>query len=230
LELSKDLQPYYDFAVSEACVAYGECRLLRPFIENHKTVFGTETEGVPDDICAVSETYGIMLKYNFGQGWKNCFSGVTPLPETVYDTEEEPVFSSTAPTSTSVVTTTPMSSWDTTSLPTLFPSLSTTASTTSSSWSSPSSSTFSLYPSLTVSPTPTSWPSPSLPVNMIHFPVGLTWACNAFGSKGKEDASSGMKVVVLDLFNVPQIKIDKLKENGHIIVCSVSVGTIDVSL
>ncbi len=41
-EQIEELEPYFDFAVSESCFEYGECSQLIPFIESSKAVFEVE--------------------------------------------------------------------------------------------------------------------------------------------------------------------------------------------
>jgi len=51
LEQVADLHPYFDFAVNEECVAYGECHLLEPFTAAGKAVFHVEYSGSVAEMC-----------------------------------------------------------------------------------------------------------------------------------------------------------------------------------
>jgi hypothetical protein len=106
LNLTKELIDYYDFAVSENCVAYKDCDKLQLFYDSNKAIFGVEYEGDVNNICATAEKNHIRMKYNFGQGWVNCFKGSYPLPETEYTSDQNqpalPTWSTSFPTSTAL--------------------------------------------------------------------------------------------------------------------------------
>lgn len=52
LDQVTDLVDHFDFAVNEECFAYGECRLLLPFVRAGKAVFGAEYEIPTARFCA----------------------------------------------------------------------------------------------------------------------------------------------------------------------------------
>ncbi|KAJ3626906.1 hypothetical protein Zmor_004144 [Zophobas morio] len=78
----------YDFAINEECVKYNDCAKLLPFYKSGKAIFGTEYDGDGPHICKTAEKFHIKMKYNFGDGWINCFPGTRPLPETEYYPEK----------------------------------------------------------------------------------------------------------------------------------------------
>eukprot|EP00727_Mastigamoeba_balamuthi_P004245 m51a1_g13818 putative endo alpha- polygalactosaminidase (274) ;mRNA; f:422251-423382 len=51
LDQVAQLQPLYDWALNEQCVANEECDALLPFVENNKAVFGAEYTGSADEVC-----------------------------------------------------------------------------------------------------------------------------------------------------------------------------------
>jgi hypothetical protein len=51
LDQIKDLVGYFDWALNEQCVEYGECAALSPFVEAGKAVFGVEYQGTAARIC-----------------------------------------------------------------------------------------------------------------------------------------------------------------------------------
>ena len=163
LGLVKDLAKYYDFAMNEECIAYKECQELKPFSDQQKAIFSTEYKGVKATICATGKAHKMMSKYNFGNGWNNCFNGVTTLPQTEYTSPQE----------------------------------------------NP--------PGLSVENN-----------GIVRFKTGYTWTNNAWGDKNGIDSTKGMKVVDVDLFDVTQERINLLRKAGHIVVCYISVGTIEV--
>eukprot|EP00122_Pirum_gemmata_P000920 Pgem_evm1s825 len=62
---------------------------------------------------------------------------------------------------------------------------------------------------------------------IVRFPQGLTWTNNAWGQKNSNDEVEGMKVIDVDLFDEDESRIQKLKQDGHIVVCYISAGTIE---
>jgi hypothetical protein len=100
LDLVKELVEFYDFAINEECVDNEECELLNPFYKSGKAIFGTEYGGKTSKICDTGESNHIMMKYNFGSGWKNCFKGVTPLPDTIYGSGQGSSSSTSEPSPT----------------------------------------------------------------------------------------------------------------------------------
>lgn len=57
-EQAAELEPAFDFAVVEECVAYGECDAWLPFIRAGKPVFHAEYTGDPDEVCAATRSLG----------------------------------------------------------------------------------------------------------------------------------------------------------------------------
>ena len=47
----RPLLPYFDFALNEQCFQYHECRLLEPFVNAGKAVFGVEYKLGRPDFC-----------------------------------------------------------------------------------------------------------------------------------------------------------------------------------
>lgn len=47
----KALQPFFDFAIEEQCVQYGECNIYTPFTSANKAVFGAEYKGTASNVC-----------------------------------------------------------------------------------------------------------------------------------------------------------------------------------
>eukprot|EP00121_Abeoforma_whisleri_P012674 Awhi_evm1s11699 len=58
-------------------------------------------------------------------------------------------------------------------------------------------------------------------------PAGLEWTNNAWGDNNAKDKTNGMKVVVVDLFDEKESRIQQLKDNGHIVICYISTGTVE---
>jgi len=54
LEQIKDLLPYFDWALNEECFQYNECKLLLPFIQAGKAVFGVEYQGKLSTFCPLA--------------------------------------------------------------------------------------------------------------------------------------------------------------------------------
>ncbi|MCA9520863.1 MAG: endo alpha-1,4 polygalactosaminidase [Myxococcales bacterium] len=52
LDLAAELEPEYDWALNEECLAYDECTLLKPFITANKAVFHVEYVDAPADAPA----------------------------------------------------------------------------------------------------------------------------------------------------------------------------------
>lgn len=51
LEQAEALEPFFDFAINEACHAWNECALLRPFVRAGKAVLGVEYTLSPARFC-----------------------------------------------------------------------------------------------------------------------------------------------------------------------------------
>ncbi len=51
LDQIETLEPYFDWALNEACFSYDECDLLLPFIQNGKAVFGVEYDLAASEFC-----------------------------------------------------------------------------------------------------------------------------------------------------------------------------------
>lgn len=58
VEQAADLEPYFDFAVNEECVAFAECRLLAPFFSAGKAVFHAEYSVSLDEMCRATSGLG----------------------------------------------------------------------------------------------------------------------------------------------------------------------------
>ncbi len=54
------LQPDFDFAISEQCYEYDECDALKPFIAAGKPVFEVEYSGDPSSYCSQANSAGFM--------------------------------------------------------------------------------------------------------------------------------------------------------------------------
>jgi len=48
----RELVDHFDFAINEECFSWNECRLLQPFIDAGKAVFGAEYDLSPSEFCA----------------------------------------------------------------------------------------------------------------------------------------------------------------------------------
>eukprot|EP00121_Abeoforma_whisleri_P000114 Awhi_evm1s102 len=60
-----------------------------------------------------------------------------------------------------------------------------------------------------------------------RLPAGLTWTNNAWGDENSKDTTNGMKVVDVDLFDEKESRIQQLKDDGHIVICYISTGTVE---
>jgi hypothetical protein len=54
------LQPDFDFAISEQCYEYDECDALKPFTAAGKAVFNVEYSGDPSNYCSHANSAGLM--------------------------------------------------------------------------------------------------------------------------------------------------------------------------
>jgi hypothetical protein len=54
------LQPDFEFAISEQCYEYDECNALKPFTAAGKPVFDVEYSGDPSSYCAQANSAGLM--------------------------------------------------------------------------------------------------------------------------------------------------------------------------
>jgi hypothetical protein len=54
LNQTRQLEPYFDYALDEQCFQYSECSLLRPFVVAHKAVFEVEYNLSPGQFCRQS--------------------------------------------------------------------------------------------------------------------------------------------------------------------------------
>eukprot|EP00122_Pirum_gemmata_P015274 Pgem_evm1s14274 len=86
LGLVADLVEHYDFAVNEQCIQYNECQNLEPFYKAGKSIFGAEYSGGKSSVCSSNfiSKYDMKVKYDSGNGWKNCFDNSMPKTEFYY--------------------------------------------------------------------------------------------------------------------------------------------------
>ena len=54
LEQVSQLEPWFDWALTEQCVQYEECDMLTPFVEAGKAVFGVDYTGDTDTVCSIT--------------------------------------------------------------------------------------------------------------------------------------------------------------------------------
>ncbi len=68
----EELEPYFDWALSEECFYYNECEKLLPFIHNNKAVFEVEYELEPDEFCpkANKMKFSAMKKHKILDAWR----------------------------------------------------------------------------------------------------------------------------------------------------------------
>ena len=68
----KDLVSHFDFAVNEECFQYGECDLLKPFVDSGKAVFGIEYNLSNSSFCPQANTLNLdFLKKNLSlDAWR----------------------------------------------------------------------------------------------------------------------------------------------------------------
>jgi len=93
VDLVDTLSPYFDCAINEQCLTYGECDAYTNFVSSGKPVFHVEYISDPS-FCTSSKQYSIQTKYcptgssdgicADSSSWTNCFSPVKPLPPTLY--------------------------------------------------------------------------------------------------------------------------------------------------
>ncbi len=75
LDQVRQLEPYFDFAVNESCVAYDECDMLRPFLRKGKAVFHAEYDVSLRRMCAQSRRLGlssVLKSYDLGAFRRTC--------------------------------------------------------------------------------------------------------------------------------------------------------------
>jgi hypothetical protein len=61
----KDLVSHFDFAVNEECFQYGECDMLKPFVDSGKAVFGIEYNLSNSSFCPQANAMNLdFLKKN----------------------------------------------------------------------------------------------------------------------------------------------------------------------
>ncbi len=84
LDQVKALEPYFDFAVNEQCLEYGECGMLSPFIAAGKAVFHVEYQGTTSTVCpktAPLKLTSVIKKLDLGAWAQFCpTSSPTPTP------------------------------------------------------------------------------------------------------------------------------------------------------
>ena len=73
LEQVPDLVNAFDWAINEQCFAYGECDLLKPFIDAGKAVFGVEYDLAESQFCpqANALNYDWLKKRLVLDSWRN---------------------------------------------------------------------------------------------------------------------------------------------------------------
>eukprot|EP01111_Echinosteliopsis_oligospora_P004425 TRINITY_DN1713_c0_g1_i2.p1 TRINITY_DN1713_c0_g1~~TRINITY_DN1713_c0_g1_i2.p1 ORF type:complete len:191 (+),score=43.37 TRINITY_DN1713_c0_g1_i2:271-843(+) len=80
------LQPYFDWALNEECVANNECNLLLPFIKAGKAVFGTEYQGSAAAFCPTQNALNMSWLYSDldlnGNGVVQCCKSKNPKNST----------------------------------------------------------------------------------------------------------------------------------------------------
>jgi hypothetical protein len=72
LDQIKDLVGHFDFAVNEECFQYGECNLLKPFVDAGKPVFGIEYTLSTSSFCPQANSMNFdFLKKNLSlDAWR----------------------------------------------------------------------------------------------------------------------------------------------------------------
>ena len=68
----KDLVSHFDFAVNEECFQYGECDMLKPFVDSGKAVFGIEYNLSNSSFCPQANAMNLdFLKKNLSlDAWR----------------------------------------------------------------------------------------------------------------------------------------------------------------
>jgi hypothetical protein len=75
VEQVADLEPHFDFAVNEECLAYDECEAYRPFLRAGKAVFHVEYDMPSAEGCATTHSLGlstIVKDLDLGPGLRDC--------------------------------------------------------------------------------------------------------------------------------------------------------------
>ena len=72
LDQIKDLVSHFDFAVNEECFQYGECNLLKPFVDAGKAVFGIEYHLSNSSFCPQANNMNLdFIKKNLSlDAWR----------------------------------------------------------------------------------------------------------------------------------------------------------------
>ena len=60
MDQSRQLEPYFDYALDEQCFQYTECSTLRPFVDARKAVFEVEYQLPTSRFCAQANRDGFM--------------------------------------------------------------------------------------------------------------------------------------------------------------------------
>jgi hypothetical protein len=60
VDQTRQLEPYFDYALDEQCFQYTECGKLRPFVAHHKAVFEVEYQLPTSRFCAQANRDGFM--------------------------------------------------------------------------------------------------------------------------------------------------------------------------
>jgi hypothetical protein len=75
LDQAAELQPHFDWALSEQCLQYRECDALRPFARAGKAVFVAEYRRAPRALCARARAAGYVVirkRLNLGAWRRSC--------------------------------------------------------------------------------------------------------------------------------------------------------------
>lgn len=73
VDLVKEMAPHFDFAISESCAKYNECRYYQVFKDVNKAVFGVEYDkNMYNEACRQAREYGIAMKVADGEKWRTC--------------------------------------------------------------------------------------------------------------------------------------------------------------
>lgn len=71
VDLIPDLVSQFDFAVSEGCTLYNDCRRYEAFTSRNKAVYGVEYSA-GSKACTEARRYGITMTYRAGGTYRDC--------------------------------------------------------------------------------------------------------------------------------------------------------------
>ncbi|KAJ3636350.1 hypothetical protein Zmor_008615, partial [Zophobas morio] len=90
VDLIGQFSEVFDFAVSEECLEFNDCKQYQSFYNQDKAIFAIEYSIKKDRITLCSEvsSYKMQVKYKLDR-WSNCFPREASLPKTEYYTYTE---------------------------------------------------------------------------------------------------------------------------------------------